>query len=155
MFSISPALRRIGIYTILSYIALVLVNNSGYKLENMWLIYVPIFVTVYVFSRWVDSKLPADSTKNQKTQNKENWSRRQLTEHKKNESLSNLALLLAILLPHLHFPERSKISKKNHHQTRALCNKKGRLQEQQNSLGCHRIKCCNNHSFLETAPNRP
>jgi len=72
MLSKSPALRRIGIYTILSYIALVLVNNSGYKLENMWLIYAPMFVTVYVFSIWVDSKLPADSTKNQKTQNKEN-----------------------------------------------------------------------------------
>ena len=72
MLSKFPALRRIGIYTILSYIALVLVNNSGYKLENMWLIYAPMFVTVYVFSRWVDSKLPADSTKNQKTQNKEN-----------------------------------------------------------------------------------
>ena len=72
MLSKSPALRRIGIYTILSYIALVFVNNSGYKLENMWLIYGPMFVTVYVFSRWVDSKLPADSTKNQKTQNKEN-----------------------------------------------------------------------------------
>ena len=73
MLSKSPALRRIGIYTILSYIALVLVNNSGYKFENMWLIYAPMFVTIYVFSRWVDSKLlPADSTKNQKTQNKEN-----------------------------------------------------------------------------------
>ena len=57
----------------------------------------------------------------------------------KNEFLSNLALLLAILLPYLHFPERSKISKKNYHPTRALCNKKARLQEQQNSLGCHRI----------------
>ena len=72
MLSKSPALRRIGIYTILSYIALVLVNNSDYKLENMWLIYAPTFVTIYVFSRWVDSKLPANSTKNQKTQNKEN-----------------------------------------------------------------------------------
>ena len=57
----------------------------------------------------------------------------------KNESLSNLALLLAILLPHLHFPERSKISKKNHHQAKGLHNKTGILQEQQNSLVCHRI----------------
>ena len=72
MLSNFPALRRIGIYTILSYIALVIVNNSGYKLENMWLIYAPMFVAVYVFSRWVDSKLPADSTKDQKKQNEEN-----------------------------------------------------------------------------------
>ena len=72
MLSKFPAIRRIGIYAILSYIALVVVNNSGYKLENMWLIYTPMFVTVYVFSRWVDSKLPTDSTKDQKTQNEEN-----------------------------------------------------------------------------------
>ena len=72
MLSKFPALRRIGIYTILSYIALVIINNSGYKLENMWLIYAPTFVAVYVFSRWVDSKLPADSTKDQKKQNEEN-----------------------------------------------------------------------------------
>ena len=72
MLSKFPALRRIGIYTILSYIALVIVNNSSYKLENMWLIYAPMFVAVYVFSRWVDSKLPTDSTKDQKKQNDEN-----------------------------------------------------------------------------------
>ena len=66
-----PALRRIAIYTTLSYIALVFVNNSGYKLENMWLIYTPMFVAVYVFSRWVDSKLPTDSTKLQRKLNKE------------------------------------------------------------------------------------
>ena len=72
MLSKFATLRRIGIYTILSYIALVIVNNSGYKLENMWLIYAPMFVAVYVFSRWVDSKLPADSTKDQKKQNDEN-----------------------------------------------------------------------------------
>ena len=72
MLSKFPALRRIGIYTILSYIALVIVNNSGYKLENMWHIYAPMFVAVYVFSRWLDSKLPTNSTKDQKKQNEEN-----------------------------------------------------------------------------------
>ena len=71
MLSKFPALRRIAIYTTLSYIALVFVNNSGHELENMWLIYTPMFVAVYVFSRWVDSKLPTNSTKAQKKLDKE------------------------------------------------------------------------------------
>ena len=41
----------------LSYSGLVLVNNSGYQLENMWIIYAPMFISVYLFSRWIDSKL--------------------------------------------------------------------------------------------------
>jgi len=83
MLSKFPALRRIGIYTILSYIALAFINNSGYDLENMWLIYTPMFIAVYVFSRWVDGKIPTDLTKDQKKQNEEKWSRRQLKERKK------------------------------------------------------------------------
>ena len=71
MFNKFPALRRILIYTILSYAALVTVNNSGYELENMWLIYTPMFVAVYVFSRWVDSKLATDPTKEQKKHNRD------------------------------------------------------------------------------------
>ena len=42
---------------VLSYSGLVLVNNSGYQLENMWVIYAPMFVGVYIFSRWIDGKL--------------------------------------------------------------------------------------------------
>ena len=42
---------------VLSYSGLVLVNNGGYQLENMWIIYAPMFVGVYIFSRWIDSKL--------------------------------------------------------------------------------------------------
>ena len=41
----------------LSYSGLILVNNSGYQLENMWIIYAPMFFSVYLFARWVDSKL--------------------------------------------------------------------------------------------------
>ena len=41
----------------LSYSGLVLVNNSGYQLENMWNIYAPMFISVYLFSRWIDSEL--------------------------------------------------------------------------------------------------
>ena len=57
MFSKFPVLRRVSIYIILSYAALVLVNNSGYQLENMWVVYAPMFISVYLFSRWIDSKL--------------------------------------------------------------------------------------------------
>ena len=42
---------------VLSYLALTVTNNSGLQLENMWLAYTPMFVGVYVFSRWIDSKL--------------------------------------------------------------------------------------------------
>ena len=51
------ALRRVSIYIVLSYIALTLVNNSPLELDNMWVIYLPMFITVYVFSRWLDSRL--------------------------------------------------------------------------------------------------
>jgi hypothetical protein len=44
---------------VLSYAGLVLVNNSGYLLENMWVLYLPMFIGVYIFSRWIDSKLAA------------------------------------------------------------------------------------------------
>ena len=55
--SASSCLRRVSIYMILSYAELVLVNNSGYQLENMWVLY--LLLGVYIFSRWIDSKLAA------------------------------------------------------------------------------------------------
>ena len=69
MFNKFPALRRVLIYTVLSYIGLILVNNSNYELDNMWLIYAPMFVTIYIFSRWLDSKLAANKTSDQKNNN--------------------------------------------------------------------------------------
>ena len=57
MFKKFPAARRVLIYVILSYLGLVLVNNSGLQYDNMWLIYAPMFIGVYIFSRWVDSRL--------------------------------------------------------------------------------------------------
>ena len=68
MFNKFPALRRVSIYIVLSYAALVLVNNSGYELDNMWIIYSPMFIGIYIFSRWLDSKLPtsASSSENEK-----------------------------------------------------------------------------------------
>ena len=57
MLSKFPVIRRVSIYMALSYSGLVLVNNSGYWLENMWFIYAPMFIGVYLFSRWIDFKL--------------------------------------------------------------------------------------------------
>ncbi|MCB4423619.1 hypothetical protein FZZ91_12370 [Synechococcus sp. HB1133] len=57
MFNKFPVLRRVSIYMVLSYGGLVLVNNSGYQLENMWVIYTPMFIGVYIFSRWIDGKI--------------------------------------------------------------------------------------------------
>ena len=59
MFSKFPVIRRVSIYMELSYAGLVLVNNSGYQLENMWVLYTPMFIGIYIFSRWIDSKLVA------------------------------------------------------------------------------------------------
>ena len=52
-----PVIRRVSIYIVLSYLGLVLVNNSGYQWENMWVVYAPMFIGVYVFSRGIDSKM--------------------------------------------------------------------------------------------------
>ncbi len=57
MFNKFPALRRVSIYMVLSYLALTITNNSGLQLDNMWLIYTPMFIGVYIFSRWIDSQL--------------------------------------------------------------------------------------------------
>ena len=61
MLSKFPVIRRVSIYMMLSYLGLVLVNNSGYQLENMWVVYAPMFIGVYVFSRWIDSKMDKKS----------------------------------------------------------------------------------------------
>ena len=57
MFNKFPALRRVSIYMVLSYLALTITNNSGLQIDNMWLIYTPMFIGVYIFSRWIDSQL--------------------------------------------------------------------------------------------------
>ena len=38
------ALRRAGIYGLLSYSGLVLINNSGLELPNMWVAYLPMLL---------------------------------------------------------------------------------------------------------------
>ncbi len=55
------ALRRAGIYFVVGYGGLVLINNSGLVLENMWFAYLPMFIAVYLFSRWADARIASRS----------------------------------------------------------------------------------------------
>lgn len=60
------ALRRAGIYFVVGYGGLVLVNNSGLELDNMWVAYLPMFIAVYFFSRWADARLRVAQAINQR-----------------------------------------------------------------------------------------
>ena len=50
------ALRLAGIYGLLSYSGLVLINNSGLELGNMWVAYLPMFIAVYMLTQWADRR---------------------------------------------------------------------------------------------------
>ncbi|ABI46273.1 hypothetical protein sync_1893 [Synechococcus sp. CC9311] len=67
MISMNPkqvgALRRAGIYFVVGYGGLVVINNSGLQLDNMWIAYLPMFIAVYFFSRWADAKIASRSSK--------------------------------------------------------------------------------------------
>ncbi len=56
------ALRRAGIYFVVGYGGLVVINNSGLQLDNMWIAYLPMFIAVYFFSRWADAKIASRSS---------------------------------------------------------------------------------------------
>ena len=68
MFKKFPAARRVLIYMVLSYIALVIVNNSTIEYKNMWIIYTPMFIGVYIVSRWIDSRLATQGKENEEDQ---------------------------------------------------------------------------------------
>ena len=51
------ALRRAGIYFVVGYAGLAVINNTGLAPENMWTAYLPLFIGVYFFARWADAKI--------------------------------------------------------------------------------------------------
>lgn len=53
------AIRRAVIYFVVGYGGLAVINNSGLESDRMWMAYVPLFIAVYVFARWADSKIAA------------------------------------------------------------------------------------------------
>ena len=49
--------QRAIIYGLISYLGLVLINNSELNLPNMWIAYLPMFIGVFVVTQWLDKKL--------------------------------------------------------------------------------------------------
>ena len=52
----SPLIRRVSIYLVLSTIAVISTNVIGIEQEGAFKIYVPLFIAIYIVSRWIDSK---------------------------------------------------------------------------------------------------
>jgi hypothetical protein len=49
--------RRALIYGLISYAGLVVINNAELDLPNMWVVYLPMFIVVFVATQWLDRKL--------------------------------------------------------------------------------------------------
>ena len=54
--TISPLIRRVSIYLLLSTIAVVSINLIEISQESAYKIYLPLFIVIYVLSRWIDGK---------------------------------------------------------------------------------------------------
>ena len=53
----SPLLRRVSIYLLLSSGAVAAVNRINLPQDNLYQIYIPLFIGIYILSRWIDSKV--------------------------------------------------------------------------------------------------
>ena len=53
----SPLLRRVSIYLLLSSGAVAAVNRIDLPQGNLYQIYIPLFIGIYILSRWIDSKV--------------------------------------------------------------------------------------------------
>jgi len=51
--------RRIAIYSVFSYLGLILINNSEINLPNIWVAYLPMFIGVYLLTQLIDKALKA------------------------------------------------------------------------------------------------
>ena len=51
--------RRVAIYSVFSYLGLVLINNSEINLPNMWVVYLPMFIGVYLLTQLIEKALKA------------------------------------------------------------------------------------------------
>lgn len=49
--------RRALIYGLISYAGLVVINNAELDLPNMWVVYLPMFIVVFVATQWLDRKI--------------------------------------------------------------------------------------------------
>ena len=56
ILTISPLIRRVSIYLLLSAIAVASINLIGVNQEGAYKIYLPLFIAIYIISRWIDSR---------------------------------------------------------------------------------------------------
>ena len=61
----SPLFRRVGIYLVLSTAAVTVVNQLELEQQSAYQIYIPMFIGIYVISRWLDSRFIRASQKDQ------------------------------------------------------------------------------------------
>ena len=68
----SPLFRRVGIYLVLSTAAVTVVNQLEIEQQSAYQIYIPMFIGIYIVSRWIDSRFNQASQQRQSnaTQNK-------------------------------------------------------------------------------------
>ena len=62
--TISPLIRRVSIYLLLSIIAVASTNLIGINPEGAYKIYLPLFIAIYIISRWIDSRFTQSQTIN-------------------------------------------------------------------------------------------
>ena len=53
----SPLVRRVSIYLVLSTAAVTGVNLMDLNQNSAALFYIPLFIGIYILSRWIDSQL--------------------------------------------------------------------------------------------------
>jgi len=52
----SALFRRVGIYLVLSTAAVTVVNQLQLEQQSAYQIYIPMFIGIYIVSRWIDSR---------------------------------------------------------------------------------------------------
>ena len=61
----SPLFRRVGIYLVLSTAAVTVVNQLEIEQQSAYQIYIPMFIGIYIVSRWLDSRFNQASQQTQ------------------------------------------------------------------------------------------
>ena len=61
----SPLFRRVGIYLVLSTAAVTVVNQLEIEQQSAYQIYIPMFIGIYIVSRWLDSRFNQASSQQQ------------------------------------------------------------------------------------------
>ena len=61
----SPLFRRVGIYLVLSTAAVTVVNQLEIEQQSAYQIYIPMFIGIYIVSRWLDSRFNQASQQRQ------------------------------------------------------------------------------------------